>query len=233
MVDTSTPGRHTFTVTATSQDGQTATKSITYTVAGAPSVSIQTPASGASYKFGQKLSAAFSCAEGASGPGIKSCLDQNGQPSGSAVDTSTPGQHTFTVIGTSADGQATARTVTFTVRPNNVLLAARRKPHSNGTFIVTVRVPGPGAVDILLTAWMDNVATIARVLNPAQARFVFARAHATAKRAGTLQIPVYPDAQGRRLVAHHRYRVTLRLWISYTPTHGQQRDIGYYGLHLP
>lgn len=34
-------------------------------------------------------------------------------------------------------------------------------------------------------------------------------------------------------VTHHRYRVTLRLWISYTPTHGRQRDIGDYGLHLP
>jgi hypothetical protein len=44
---------------------------------------------------------------------------------------------------------------------------------------------------------------------------------------------VKPNAMGRRLVAHHRYRVTLRLWISYTPRHGRQRDIGYYGLHLP
>ena len=37
----------------------------------------------------------------------------------------------------------------------------------------------------------------------------------------------------RELVAHHTYRVTLRLWISYTPTGGQQRNIGYYDLHLP
>ena len=54
-----------------------------------------------------------------------------------------------------------------------------------------------------------------------------------AKHAGTLTIVVTPSALGRRLVADHRYRVTLRLWISYTPTHGRQRDIGYYGLHLP
>ena len=61
---------------------------------------------------------------------------------------------------------------------------------------------------------------------------MFARAHATAKRGGTLQMIVRPHALGRQLVIHHRYRVTLRLWVSFTPTHGRQRDIGYYGLHL-
>jgi hypothetical protein len=48
-----------------------------------------------------------------------------------------------------------------------------------------------------------------------------------------VRIVVSPNAQGRLLVARHRYRVTLRLWVSYTPTGGHQRDIGYYGLHLP
>ncbi|MBV8990734.1 MAG: hypothetical protein JO372_19460, partial [Solirubrobacterales bacterium] len=46
-------------------------------------------------------------------------------------------------------------------------------------------------------------------------------------------IVVKPNPRGRRLVAHPRYRVTLRLWISYTPTHGNQHDTGFYGLHLP
>jgi len=89
-------------------------------------------------------------------------------------------------------------------------------------------------IDVLVTAWKDNLAAgIARLLQPATGRFVFARAHARASRAGVLSITVRPNARGRLLIAHHRYRVTLRLWISYTPVQGRQRDIGYYGLHLP
>jgi hypothetical protein len=61
----------------------------------------------------------------------------------------------------------------------------------------------------------------------------FARAHKTATGRGKLVILVKPNARGRRLVKHHTYPVTLRLWVSYTPTGGRQRNIGYYGLHLP
>jgi hypothetical protein len=137
-------------------------------------------------------------------------------------------------LATSLDEQVAATTVSYTVKlPSNKLVLVRRKPHSNGTFIVTVKVPWPGAVDVLITAWKDNLAGAAAVLQPARGRFVFARAHTVAKRAGTIQLIVRPNALGRRLVAHHRYRVTLRLWISFTPTHGHQRNIGYFGLHLP
>jgi hypothetical protein len=219
-------------VTGTSSDGQTGTASISYTVAATPSVTISTPANGARYTRGHSVRASFSCKEGASGPGIATCTGTiaNGRP----IDASTPGRHTFTVMATSADRQVTAKTVTYTVvLPPNKLTSVNRKPHSNGTFIVTAKVPGPGRVNVLVTAWKDNLAGAARLLNPAPARFVFARANATAKHAGALRIVVTPNALGRRLIAHHRYRVTLRLWVSFIPTHGRQRDIGYYGLHLP
>ena len=35
------------------------------------------------------------------------------------------------------------------------------------------------------------------------------------------------------LLAHHRYRVVLTLWVSYTPRGGRYRTIGFLGLHLP
>ena len=41
-----------------------------------------------------------------------------------------------------------------------------------------------------------------------------------------------PNLRGRRLILRHTYRVTLRLWVTYTPTGGVQRKIGFYGLHL-
>lgn len=106
------------------------------------------------------------------------------------------------------------------------------KPRSDGTFGVTVKVPGPGSVKVLVTAWKDNLANVAVLLRSAPRRFVFARAHANARRAATLRVPAKPNRGGRLLVAHHRYRITLRLWVTYTPTRGHPHSIGYYGLHL-
>jgi 6-phosphogluconolactonase len=237
---TSTTGSHTYTVTTTSSDGQTGSQSITYTVAGAPSVSIPSPASGARYKLAQKVRARYSCHDGVAGPGISSCVGT--VRSGAPIATTKPGKHTFKVRAISMDGQTTTRAVTYQVtRPRNQLVAPPRlKPNSNGEFIVTVKVPGPGRVDILVTAWNDNLAHLALqpppapiLLQPAPGRFIFARAHASASRATMLRIPVNPNPQGQRLVAHHTYQVTLRLWVTYTPTGGRPRSIGHYGLHLP
>jgi hypothetical protein len=114
-LDTSSTGQHTYTVTATSSDGLTGHSSVTYAVAAPPSASITTPANGATYAQGRAVSSNFSCTEGGGGPGIKSCLDQNGHPSGSAVDTSTPGQHTFKVTAISNDGLPGTASITYTV----------------------------------------------------------------------------------------------------------------------
>jgi hypothetical protein len=126
------------------------------------------------------VTAEFSCTEGSTGPGISSCVGT--AASGSDIDTTTPGTHTFTVTATSTDGQSTTRTVTYTVRPDN-REAPRFKALASGAFIVTVKLPGPGRVDILVTVWDDNLATTAKLLNPAPHRFVFARGHAIAQRA--------------------------------------------------
>ena len=229
-LDTSTPGSHTYTVTATSGDGGAGSASLSYTVAGAPAAMITSPRNGAGYSLGQKVPAGFSCTEGPSGPGISACAGNTSN--GSDVDTSTPGKHTFTVTATSADGQSSARLVTYTVLPNNNEVP-KFKALANGTFVVTVEVPGPGRIDVLVTAWNSNLATTARLLNPAPHRFVYGRAHGNANRARTLKITVRPNARGRRLVAHHTYPVTLRVWISYTPRGGHQRNVGYYNVHLP
>jgi hypothetical protein len=232
-VDTSTTGHHTFAVTATSSDGQSTTTTFHYTVAGPPSASIALPANGARYRLGQVIHSSYSCADDPNGPGIQSCTGPIA--SGAPLATSTLGPHRFTVSATSLDGQSAKRTVSYTVRlPSNDLVPRPRlKAHANGVFTVTVKVPGPGTMNILTTAWKNNLAQTTRLLQPTPGRFVFARAHKTASGPGTLRILIKPNARGRELVAHHTYRITLRLWVSYTPTGGRQRDIGYYGLRLP
>jgi hypothetical protein len=142
---------------------------------------------------------------------------------------------TVAVTATSSDGLATTNTVTYTVLPpsNRLVAPPHLTRHSGGKFSVTVKLPGRGRVDVLVTAWQDNFASHAMLLQPASGRFVFARAHATANQATTLRVQVKPNLLGRLLMARHRYRVTLRLWVTYKPNGGQPRSTGYYGLRLP
>lgn len=114
-LDTSTYGAHTYSVTATSADGQTATSSITYTVAAPPNATITSPASGGTYLLNQDVPTAFSCSEGSGGPGISQCLDSNNQASPGQLDTSTPGVYTYSVQATSLDGFSGQASITYTV----------------------------------------------------------------------------------------------------------------------
>jgi hypothetical protein len=114
-LDTSTYGTHTYSVIATSMDGQTSTSSITYTVAAPPSANITSPAAGGTYLLDQNVSTAFACSEGSGGPGIAQCLDSNDQASPGQLDTSTPGTHAYSVDAESLDGLASQASITYTV----------------------------------------------------------------------------------------------------------------------
>jgi hypothetical protein len=92
--------------------------------------------------------------------------------------------------------------------------------------------PGPGTADVLETAWINNFAHIAMLLQPAPRRFVFARKHLSVPGAGMITVTIIPSQRARKLITHHRYPVVIRLWVSYTPTNGAQRNVGLYGLHV-
>jgi hypothetical protein len=123
-------------------------------------------------------------------------------------------------------------TIDRLVVPDNRFVIRRVRTRPNGTVRFRVVFPGPGVADVMETAWLDNFARDAVPLQPAPRRFVFARKHLRVRRAGTVRATVKPGPRGRRLIAHHRYAVVIRLWVSYTPTDGTQRNVGLYGLHI-
>ena len=231
VLDTAMPGRFSYTVTATSQDGQTGRASIAYTVAGAPSAQIVSPVSGATYRLGQVVVARYQCREGAFGPGIASCTGT--VPAGAPIDTRPTGPALVCGHGDLQDGQQVTTTVTYTVAlPDNRFSITGVRTTIKGRVRFNLTLPGPGVADVLETAWLDNFARTATLLQPAPRRFVFSRKHLLIDRAGVVSVTVLPNRRGRRLVAHHRYPILIRLWVSYTPTGGTQRDIGLYGVRI-
>jgi hypothetical protein len=102
------------TATLTVDDGHehmtTATATITVRATIAPAVTITTPAS-INYAFDQQVLAGYACADAASG--VTSCAGP--VPSGSPIDTSTEGTHTFAVNAVDAAGNVATKTVTYTV----------------------------------------------------------------------------------------------------------------------
>jgi hypothetical protein len=81
----------------------------------APQVSIASPQDNQAFTVADTATLTFSCAEGAGGPGLAACSDSNGLSSPTTLPTSTPGTYTDTVTATSADGQSSSATVTYTV----------------------------------------------------------------------------------------------------------------------
>ena len=226
QLDTSAIGQHTYTVTATSKNGQTATARISYTVAGAPSVMISTPVDGARYAFGEQVLAGYGCADGADGPGISTCTAK--VIAGARIPTNSAGAQQFTVTAISKDGQRTTRTVTYIVQPDRAFLISDLRTTANGTVRLRATVPGKGRIDVLETAWLKNPAHATTTAH----RVASAHAHKTTTHPGTLRLRATPNRHARRFVIHHAHAITLRLKITYTPTGGIPFSINLYNLHL-
>jgi Domain of unknown function DUF11 len=112
-IDTSTVGPHTFRVDATDVAGNAAMLTVGYVVDAPPVVTVTTPQEGASYDQGAVVAAAYACTDAAGDSEIASCLGP--VASGSPIDTSTAGDHTFTVVATDKAGETTTVTRHYSV----------------------------------------------------------------------------------------------------------------------
>lgn len=114
-IDTATPGEKTFTVNATDNAGNPASKSVSYSVAdrNAPTITFVKPTDGAVYTLGQKVVVGYSCADEPNGSGVASC--EGTLPVGARLDTSRPGAKTFTVRTSDRAGNAASKSVSYTV----------------------------------------------------------------------------------------------------------------------
>jgi streptogramin lyase len=114
-IDTSSAGPHDFTITATDGVGNGASVTHSYTVIAdrtAPTVDLVSPAEGDSFLVGTEVMARYSCAD-EGGSGLAAC--EAPVPSGSAIDTSTPGTWAFQVVATDGVGNETTVTHHYTV----------------------------------------------------------------------------------------------------------------------
>ena len=144
--------------TAFSQTGRPAAVTISFEPAGScpdesgPDVSVATPADGAVHDRGSMVPAAFGCADEAGGSGVDTCVGTVAE--GEPIDTSTAGNHDFTVTGTDVAGNETVVTNTYMVREGSLTIdltagettvAPGETIHYTVTVTNTGEAPPPGA----------------------------------------------------------------------------------------
>jgi FG-GAP repeat len=100
----------------------------TYLYDAPPTVAIASPANGATYTQNHVIPASFSCTA-PDGAMITACAAPT--PDGTPIDTSTLGQHSFTVTATDSDGVAATQTATYTVIPPQPAGAGTTGPPTN------------------------------------------------------------------------------------------------------
>ncbi len=222
-------GTHTLSVTATDADGlsstQTATYTVTYSAVPPPPVSITTPAQGAAYRLGQAVKARYACLASGSGPALKSCVGS--VAAGRSIDTHSLGAHLFTVSATDDQGESTTETVTYKVVPTtNRFAVLRLRTTPSGEAHLALKLPGPGAVRVVATAWNAAAGASGHHL-------AYGAVTAGARRGGRLLVVVEPNRAGQALLKAHGSRPVLALAVTYKPPGARPRVLHPKPLTVP
>jgi hypothetical protein len=137
-VDTGSLGDKTLTVNASDKAGNTASKSVSYTVVDAtpPNITLTTPANGAVYALGEQLTADYSCTDDESG--VASCVGS--VANGAAVDTGSLGEKTFTVEASDNAGNTASETVSYTVADRTAPTVTLTRPAEGAVYTLGERV---------------------------------------------------------------------------------------------
>ena len=134
LLDTSELGDASVTVTARDHAGNETVVTHTVTVVDVtdPQATVVSPQDGAEYDRGEHVTADYSCADEANGSGIDSCVGD--VPNGADVDTSTLGEHSFTVEATDRAGNTGSTTVNYTVVDTTAPEIAVTSPASGAVY---------------------------------------------------------------------------------------------------
>jgi hypothetical protein len=187
------------------------------------------PANGAQLTLGQVVDASYSCQDPAGGMGIASCAGP--VATGSPVDTSTPGTHSFTVTATDVNGLTAATTNTYTVLPAvptvaQVKAALSRVLTPRGKAAMIGRLLKHGGYSFSFTApsagrlvirWylVRKGAHVAKAKKPV----LVASANVVLHKAGKATIKVSLTGKGRKLLKHAK-RIKLIAKATFTPAGG-------------
>ena len=164
-------GVHAYTLTVTDSHGNTASDSVVVTVEDVLTITVGTPpASGATYTFGQTVSASYTCADSA---GILASCTGN-VPNGTAVDTLSLGSQTFTVTASNARGDQSSVSTFYSVvqaASSTVVTCPASSTYSGvAQTPCAVSVTGPGGLSLApAPAYANNT-----LAGTAAASYVFA-----------------------------------------------------------
>jgi hypothetical protein len=162
LLDTSTPGPVSVTVTARDVAGNEASLTHTVTVVvrdeSAPLIDLRSPLDGAVYLLDEPVAADYGCADEAGGSGLVACAGT--VPDGDPVDTGSVGDKTFTVEAADGAGNAARARSAYRVVYDfgGFLWPVRNRPRVNRwragqTVPIRFELGGDQGMDVLEEGW--------------------------------------------------------------------------------